>query len=167
MADYPDWTRLHQLIGTNIMQAVDVQGGYIMLPVDWQSQFAGVFLQPEWSALQATDKNFHAAGVDLAFGGTAIGFYDVPEGKTLYICGYTFGMGVSTDTDYDHHLWAQGFIENNTTSVYLAVIGGQGGGGMVFSKPHVIPAENRFQMTLRNYSNLTCVGSITAWGYEI
>lgn len=37
--DYPDWTRLIQLIGSNIMMPIDIQGAYIMMPVDIQAQY--------------------------------------------------------------------------------------------------------------------------------
>jgi len=37
--DYPDWTRLIQLIGADIMMPIDIQGAYIMMPVDIQAQY--------------------------------------------------------------------------------------------------------------------------------
>jgi len=37
--DYPDWTRLMQLIGADIMMPIDIQGAYIMMPVDIQAQY--------------------------------------------------------------------------------------------------------------------------------
>jgi len=39
MADYPDWTDLVQIVGTDIMVAVDLQAAYIMMPVDIQAQY--------------------------------------------------------------------------------------------------------------------------------
>ena len=39
MADYPDWTRLIQLIGSNIMLPIDIQASYVMIPVDIQAQY--------------------------------------------------------------------------------------------------------------------------------
>lgn len=38
-SDYPDWTDLVQIVGTDIMVAVDLQGAYIMMPVDIQAQY--------------------------------------------------------------------------------------------------------------------------------
>jgi hypothetical protein len=40
MGDYPDYTDLVQLIGTDIMVPMDIQASYIMLPVDIQAQYA-------------------------------------------------------------------------------------------------------------------------------
>lgn len=37
--DYPDWTDMVQLVGTDIMLAVDIQGAYIMMAVDIQAQY--------------------------------------------------------------------------------------------------------------------------------
>ncbi|MBU2249583.1 MAG: hypothetical protein KKD77_22745 [Gammaproteobacteria bacterium] len=42
MADYPDWTRLMQIIGSDVMVPVDIQAAYIMMPVDIQAQYVDV-----------------------------------------------------------------------------------------------------------------------------
>ena len=39
MADYPDWTDSVQIVGTDIMVAIDLQAAYIMMPVDIQAQY--------------------------------------------------------------------------------------------------------------------------------
>ncbi|MBA7589015.1 hypothetical protein ES708_31088 [subsurface metagenome] len=39
MTDYPDWSRLIQVIGSDIMIPIDIQGAYIMMPVDIQAQY--------------------------------------------------------------------------------------------------------------------------------
>lgn len=39
VADYPDWTDLVNIVGTDIMVAIDLQGAYIMMPVDLQAQY--------------------------------------------------------------------------------------------------------------------------------
>lgn len=36
--DYPDWTEKVNIIGTDIMVAMDLQGSYIMMPIDIQGQ---------------------------------------------------------------------------------------------------------------------------------
>ena len=38
--DYPDWTDLLQLVGSDIMVPIDIQASYVMLPVDIQAQYA-------------------------------------------------------------------------------------------------------------------------------
>lgn len=40
--DYPDYTRAHQIIGSNVMVPMDIQGAYIMMPVDIQAQYVNV-----------------------------------------------------------------------------------------------------------------------------
>jgi len=40
--DYPDWTRLIQLIGADIMMPIDVQAAYIMMPIDIQAQYVNL-----------------------------------------------------------------------------------------------------------------------------
>ncbi|GAJ05813.1 unnamed protein product, partial [marine sediment metagenome] len=39
MADYPDYTTLMQIIGSDIMIPIDIQAAYIMMPVDIQAQY--------------------------------------------------------------------------------------------------------------------------------
>lgn len=40
--DYPDWTRLIQIIGSNIMVPLDLQAAYIMMPIDIQAQYVNL-----------------------------------------------------------------------------------------------------------------------------
>ncbi|GAJ22209.1 unnamed protein product, partial [marine sediment metagenome] len=37
--DYPDWSRLIQVIGSNVQIPIDVQSSYIMMPIDIQGQY--------------------------------------------------------------------------------------------------------------------------------
>lgn len=39
MADYPDYTQLFNLVGSDIMVPIDIQGSDIMLPIDIQAQY--------------------------------------------------------------------------------------------------------------------------------
>jgi len=39
MADYPDYTTLMQILGSDIMLPIDIQGAYIQMPVDIQGQY--------------------------------------------------------------------------------------------------------------------------------
>ena len=165
--DYPDWTGLAHLIGTNIMLAVDVQGGYIMLPVDWQSQFAGVFLQPDWTALQGTDKNFHAGDTGQVYDGAQYASYPVPEGKTLYITGASFSIMSEASGDYDHFLYFKGYLMDFTAGTVFATVGGIGGGFVSLSKPLAIPSEHDFRLYIINKADITCTLEATAWGYEL
>lgn len=40
--DYPDFTRLIQVIGSDIMIPIDVQAAYIMMPIDIQAQYVNL-----------------------------------------------------------------------------------------------------------------------------
>jgi len=40
--DYPDFTRLMQVIGSDIMIPIDVQAAYIMMPIDIQAQYVNL-----------------------------------------------------------------------------------------------------------------------------
>lgn len=39
MADYPDYTNVMQIIGSDIMVPFDIQAAYIMMPIDIQAQY--------------------------------------------------------------------------------------------------------------------------------
>lgn len=42
MADYPDWTDLIQIVGSDIMIPMDLQAAYIMMPIDIQAQYVNL-----------------------------------------------------------------------------------------------------------------------------
>lgn len=163
--DYPDWTGLAQLIGTNIMLAVDVQGGYIMLPVDWQSQFVGVYLQPEWSAFKAIDKEFYKTG-DTAGWNTYITLSYTPTApRTLYICGFSYGAYVQAAADYDHFIYNSGSLSVDDAIVFKGVA--LGGDSVIFPKPIVIGPGNEMELFSYNWTNLALTNMLSAFGYEI
>lgn len=166
MGDYPDWTGLEHIVGTNIMLAVDVQGGYIMLPVDWQSQFAGVFLQPDWTALQGTDKNFHCGDTGQGYDGAQYAEYDVPAGKTLYICGASFSSMSERDRDSTVAVYFKGYLFDFTAGIVLAPVGGIGGISVILNKPFVIPAGHNFRLFVINKADINVTLEASAWGWE-
>jgi hypothetical protein len=51
VTDYPDWTDLVNIVGTDIMVAIDLQGAYIMMPVDLQAQYITLDINIKASAV--------------------------------------------------------------------------------------------------------------------
>lgn len=213
-SDYPDYTDLMQIIGSDIMIPIDVQAAYIMMPVDIQAQYLtldidivaqtvgniaidlaaqsvgnilvdikaqtignltidleaqsiGIYLIADWSALQSTDKNFIASGTDIATGDNAYGSYTVPSAKTLYITGFSFRISANAAASRDLNQMGWGYLYNQTDGISLAVLGGNGGNGLVLSKPAVIVGDKVFRYYVYNMANHNCDIDITAWGFEI
>lgn len=165
--DYPDWTDMVQLIGTDIMLAIDIQGGYIMVPVDWQSQFVGVYLQPEWTALKGTDKNFRIYKNNVVFGDGDSLDYPVPHGKTLFITGHSFMGNATVAKDADNPYPLYSILLDATIPTTLVGQAGVSGGGMTFPKPIVIPQDHTFRLYVVHLGRYEAHISATAWGYEI
>jgi len=280
MADYPDYTSLMQIIGSDIMVPIDVQAAYIMMPIDIQAQYVtleidiiaqsvgniaidiaaqtlgniavniaasavtlnvsiasiaggvtfnigtvsgtvnvaiqssavtlniaiqssavtlnvnitnttinvsgsvtatisgtvsinitaqnvGVYLQPEWAAKTGVDKNFLASTTNVAFGSGIYGDYTVATGKTLYICGFSCDNFAYNQADADSNQMCCVYLTDMTTDVRLAEIGGNGGAGMVLSKPIAIPSGHQFRYRVTNRANHYTSLGITVWGYEV
>ena len=91
--DYPDYTSLMQIIGSDIMVPIDVQGAYIQMPVDIQGAYImmPVDIQAQYATL---DINIKAATVDkiaidiktatignlsIDLKAQSVGFYSQPE----------------------------------------------------------------------------------------
>ena len=132
---------------------------------DFEGDKSALYLKPEWSAKEGTDKNFACENNNAGWGEFAIEIYEVPTVKTLYLCGVSFQTQVLTDTDYDHFLYVQVGITIDLTTV--VTLSGLGGGGLTFPKPIVVAAGEEVVLLVVNRAKLSCKVSGTMWGYEV
>lgn len=137
------------------------------LTIDIEAQSVGVYLQPEWAALQEDDKNFYATLANSGWGYSVYATYTVPNGSTLYICGFSFSIWATNEVDYIDFLYFRAYIMNYTDTIAYGNIGGIGGGSVTFTKPVVIPENKVFRAYGYNYSGALCDFVINAWGYEL
>jgi len=135
--------------------------------IDIETQSVGIYLQPDWQALQGTDKNFYFSGINYTWNDGGYVSYTVPAGKTLYLCGVSFAIMAAAAADYDHFLYCMGSVINYTTGVFLAYSGFLAGGQLTFTKPLVFSAGQEVRISNYNYSNITCHLTCSGWGYEI
>ena len=131
------------------------------------AQKVGLYLQPEWAALQALDKNFVTQGLDVSPEVAVYLDYAVPSGKNLYVCGYSTSITSNLVTDYDHHIRVRGHIRNYTDNILLVHMGGEGGSGLTFPKPVTIPGGKTMRINAQNFNNIDCDIFLSTWGYEI
>lgn len=183
MGDYPDYTDLMQIIGSDIMIPMDIQAAYIMMPVDIQAQYltldinvkakevtltidieaqhVGVYLQADWSALQGYDKDIIGFYSEMAQGTLYLMLdYAVPEGKTLYIC----HCGLS---NIDNSSNVQCMIYETVDDVWKAVFGGAQGCFASFNKPLVIEAEHHLYVYGTQFSTTASDCRCHIGGYEL
>ncbi|GAI97711.1 unnamed protein product, partial [marine sediment metagenome] len=107
MGDYPDYTDIMRLIGSDVMVPIDIQAAYLMMPVDIQAQWVtldinikakevtltieieaqtvSIFLQADWATLEGNSKYKGLLAPEVAVGGHAEDEYEVPGTKTVYI----------------------------------------------------------------------------------
>ena len=188
MADYPDWSRLVQLIGSDIKVPIDVQGQFITLDInilsttadidvninaaaieldiDITAQHIGVYLVPDWSAKEGDDKTFsvsHTGG----HGTGDKGSYNVPAGKTLYLTAFTWYCYAANAADADKPHHSMVYLRDTTAGVNYALHGGDGGGGIALNKPVVIPENHTLQYWATVRANHNCSVAFCVLGYEI
>lgn len=187
--DYPDWTNMVNIIGTDIMIAMDIQGSMIMVPVDIQAQYVdldinikaqdvtidididaqsvGVYLQADWAALQGTDKTFTCYDYDTPWGGGGLVTYGVPAGKTLFITSANCSVRPKTAEDFDHFFNAMMLVGWQSPETWLATLGGIGGCSASFPKPLVIEGGKTLLVYVYNFANLLASVRGAAYGYEV
>jgi len=167
VGDLPDWTTPIRVKGTDVMVAIDVQGGYIMLPVDFQDQFVGMLDDPQWQSLQGNHKTKYKESGTLTWSQSfATVDYAPPAGKSLFITGMGFSIYAKVDTDYDHHLRGEAVLYCSYLGNEVAVVGGEGGGGVIFPTPIRVPATEAVSVRGTNWTNLNAVMKVAWWGYE-
>ncbi len=214
MADYPDYTRAHQIIGSNIMVPIDIQAAYIMMPVDIQAQYitlnidivaqsvghievdlvaqsvgsiainiaaqdltnlnisintqaVGLYYGGEWEVKAGNGWQLDAGGSITNFGDSLYDDYAVPTGKTLYInsLGFFVAAGAAASADLPQHGLVQ--LLNNTDTVILYQLGGDGGGGMTFPSPLSLAAGKTLRLLCYSEANHAVIMSAVARGFVI
>jgi len=179
------------LQGALIQMPVDIQGQYVDLKVDIVAQTVGsiaidisaqsignltidvsaqtvaVKTQGEWSPQQGLQKYLTNVVSGLTSGAEAYTSYTVPTGKTLYVThmGFTIWGVASAERDSNQIGWSR--IQNATTSIDLAYIGGNGGHGIAFPTPLKIPADEVCRIYIGNGSDHDVYGWYSWGGYEI
>lgn len=154
--DHPDGTVPMQLTGADKK-----------LPTDFQDQYVGMYLQPEWAAKEADDKSFTIDELTIASHALESLSYEVSSGKTLYISYITAYGNASAQADADKPQMTRVMIANFTTGDYLAHLGGNGGIAMGFPISLTIPAGHIVKFYLSNRANHSMYMALTAGGYEI
>ena len=129
------------------------------------AQKVGIYLQPEWAALQGLDKNFKADNDNATWAQQAIINYTVTAGKNLYICGVSWLSIPLQDTDYDHFFNTKCTV--GTSAAVIVSSGGLNGGSVTLPRPAVIPGETAMIAYVANYANFACYICVTLWGYEL
>lgn len=131
------------------------------ITIDIEAQSVGVYLQPDWSALQDDDKNITGFELNKAAGSEhKIIDYTVPAGKTLYVT-LIGGAMQSPDGYVDFYLY------DEDDAAILALGGGAGGGCVPLTKPVKVPAGHDAELYVGHVGtgNKTLYAMIG--GYEV
>lgn len=131
------------------------------------AQTVGVYLQPEWAALQGVDKNFRAASSSVLAGGGISATYTVPAGKTLYITQAGFSINAVASANADHNQIGDMSLRDQTSGIDKMTAGGNGGAFASFPRPLIIPASKVMKLIANNFSDHTCSLEVQCHGYEI
>jgi len=134
---------------------------------DYQGEKSKLFTTADWAAVEATDQNFTAIGVNLGFAFGALVAYVVPAGRTLYITQVGFVSHATVAADGDNNQIAFASILDLTTGIPLFRQGGNGGGAVALNKPLVIPGGNTVNIYVTTYANHNVDIIVHAGGYLI
>ena len=130
------------------------------------AQSVGVYLQPEWAAKEGLDKTFFVSLGNKTFHQYGHADYAVPTGKTLYLTAMSFQSSASNAADADKNQMAVIYLFD-TVSGNLGILGGNGGGAVVFEKPVVVGGGHTLQLYGLSQSNHAIDMTGCAWGYEV
>lgn len=179
MADYPDWTSMVNIQGSQITFGFNLQAQEADLTVDIAAQTiesikinitaqsVGVFLQADWAALHITDKNINGDEGDVAVDGVLHVFYEIPANTTFFACGMAFNIDGYLAADRDKNQIGKLLLGITGPPELIAGFGGNGGGGMTFSKPIAMDSGRYVDLQLSNRANHAVNLHASCWGYEI
>ncbi len=128
--------------------------------INIQTQAVGIYLQPDWNALQGTDKNLTGGGTVASGAETDVLAYVVTAGKSFYICDLTF-------TGYHFGVQGVATLRYSTPAVYLCYLGGVVGNSIVFSKPKKVAAGKTISVSIKNLDADAADFAVSIGGYEI
>lgn len=134
---------------------------------DFEGEKSGLYLIPEWTTVENTDKNFHTYGQNKTAGEGINISYTIPAGKTLYITWASGGIISQNQADYDHFMRMWGYIDDDTLSVRYVDLVGESGIHLPFPKPIVIPSGHDLFAALYNWSDINAILLLTVVGYEV
>lgn len=174
--DYPDWSRLIQVIGSDIMIPIDIQGAYIMMPVDIQAQYVnlnidivaqtvgdinididaqsvGIYLTADWNVLQGNAKSVVFGSSNLASFAQDYADYEVNANKTFWITQVSFEVNAYASEDADKHQMGSVYLKNQTAGIIFCQLGGNGGGAMTLTAPIKVTAGQTVRVVVTNKAN--------------
>lgn len=134
---------------------------------DGEGRKSKVWLKPEWSAVDATDKNFYKFTNNIAVAGSNDDDYAVPAGVTLYIVFLAVHGFATNAADKDLMQICDVRLLIAVPLELLAVVGGNGGAQTLFSKPVPIEGGLTARFSVDNRSNHAMSIGYTALGYEV
>ena len=182
MADYPDWTRLFQLAGTNITIPINIETSSVILDVNlaasdltldvnitaasvildfnFADQSVAVFDAAKWFAHQATQWFVNGSATIAVGGGATLGSRVVPTGKESYIVGCGYGIEGLGAVAYPDTLTIM------LDAVITVRVGAAGGQTVIFDVP--VRALAGQTMALVGYNGGPNAGTFrgTIWGYD-
>lgn len=134
---------------------------------DFEGDKSGLYLMPEWAAFEAIDINLSAFVANRPWNFTLTSDYVVTAGRTLYITSASCKLSATLQADADNNHFFSYTLQNTTTGIILAYLGGNGGGQLIFPKPITIPAGETYRMALTIMANHNCNPAVASRGYEI
>jgi len=179
------------LQGSYIMMPVDIQAQYLTLDINIKSQTAainmniaaqnadvtinihaqsvGIKSQGEYAPANNQQKYLVGEWSSIAAGqeGTPVVSYTVPGGVNLYLTELSFTICATDLANADLNQIGAAYLYDSTAGVFLARIGGNGGGGITFPTPKLIPSGHVLQLIVYNNSDHNAYMNAATGGYQV
>ncbi len=123
------------------------------LNINLNAQSVAIMYGGEWGVVAGGGKSTIVIGSSINYGSGAVAYYTVTTGKVLFINALTFTSGAHAAASGDLPQIGYCYIMNFTDSVYLALLGGNGGGGITFPSPLRVSSGKVVSLAVANYAN--------------
>jgi len=160
--DHPDGTRPIVISRADIQTPIDVQHQTMNLKTNFKEQEVGVHTEAEFETKQDKDKNLECYGTpfdDATL--TMVIDYEVPGGKTLYLC--QWGANVQASAGIIGIVLEMAGVD----LTMKACGGGTPGFATVFVRPIVFVSGHRIYIEIAQYSGGSATCNVFAMGYEL
>lgn len=129
------------------------------VPISWQRQVVGVYLQPEWAALQRNDLVVSGFATQNIGTYLTIG-YLVPANRVVFINQMGFEIQAELAANRNNNQIGSLILHHGGLGIELAILGGNGGGHTSFPRPFVFEAGETVVGYVVNGAN----HSANVWG---
>ncbi len=137
------------------------------LNINLNAQTVAIMYGGEWGAKEGNGKSVIVGLSNSAYGSIAFGDYVVTTGKTLFVNSMSFYVYAYAAANADLPQIAAIYLYNQSDSVYLPMLGGNGGAGITFPSPIRMSSGKTLRLNLGVFANHAVIAYASWVGWEM